>query len=186
MNLLVYLFFCFLNSFFHYNQIDKNMFDIYNIDNLITYIILLVMQGIAVISNKKMILNYLHFIYLIINLTLFGYYSILYLNHDNIIMYYINYIYLFSCVYVYYLYLNNEKNNYKTFKQLFIENNKLSSNKTINKTLKHVKKECSICYENIHYNVYVTKCNHYFHFNCLYKWAKNNNSCPLDRNYIVN
>lgn len=38
---------------------------------------------------------------------------------------------------------------------------------------------CPICLEN---NVNcVTKCNHYFHFTCLFKWIKINKKCPICR-----
>ena len=50
---------------------------------------------------------------------------------------------------------------------------------------------CSICLNNIFNDgcdgddKFVTSCNHYFHFDCLEKWCKKNNSCPKCRKYNV-
>ena len=38
--------------------------------------------------------------------------------------------------------------------------------------------ECLICYENIISDPYVTKCNHKYHKNCLYKNFKYSDKCP--------
>ena len=45
---------------------------------------------------------------------------------------------------------------------------------------------CSICQNYIlDKNLTITKCSHKFHFNCLDKWQKKNNSCPLCRKNLV-
>lgn len=41
--------------------------------------------------------------------------------------------------------------------------------------------ECSVCLEKIEEDEYITKCNHYFHKECIYHWSKINDSCPLCR-----
>ena len=41
---------------------------------------------------------------------------------------------------------------------------------------------CSICYEEDDEKTYTTKCNHKFHYKCLYKWLYDYNEfkeCPL-------
>lgn len=47
---------------------------------------------------------------------------------------------------------------------------------------------CSICldsnfvYSDTHENrKFITKCNHIYHYNCIYRWAQRNNSCPTCR-----
>ena len=38
---------------------------------------------------------------------------------------------------------------------------------------------CSICWCNLENDLYKTKCNHYFHLNCIFKWLKH-----VDRHLI--
>jgi hypothetical protein len=46
--------------------------------------------------------------------------------------------------------------------------------------------KCSICLENIENQVSKTKCNHFFHKNCIFEWINNNkNTCPLCRKNIL-
>ena len=47
---------------------------------------------------------------------------------------------------------------------------------------------CSICLESDFINSdthdkrkFFTKCNHVYHYDCIYKWAQVNNSCPTCR-----
>ena len=41
---------------------------------------------------------------------------------------------------------------------------------------------CSICCDNIDNNgVYITKCNHTFHLDCILSWYYKNTSCPMCR-----
>ena len=48
---------------------------------------------------------------------------------------------------------------------------------------------CSICFEDISINsslddkhrLYITSCNHKYHYSCLYKWCFRKNSCPTCR-----
>ena len=47
---------------------------------------------------------------------------------------------------------------------------------------------CSICLESYFVNSdthdkrkFVTKCNHVYHHDCIYRWAQQNNSCPTCR-----
>ena len=48
---------------------------------------------------------------------------------------------------------------------------------------------CSICFEDISLNsslddnhrLYITSCNHKYHYSCLYKWCFRKNSCPTCR-----
>ena len=45
---------------------------------------------------------------------------------------------------------------------------------------KHVFHECPICLENCnHTNITKTACNHVFHKDCLAKWLRMNNKCPM-------
>lgn len=43
---------------------------------------------------------------------------------------------------------------------------------------------CIICLEDIDCDFYITKCNHKFHLNCLNKWYKYKNNCPICRSDI--
>ena len=46
--------------------------------------------------------------------------------------------------------------------------------------------ECSICYELIDTNNnQILKCNHVFHKECINKWLKKNNKCPICRKIII-
>ena len=60
--------------------------------------------------------------------------------------------------------------------------NTIPYNETINQ------KTCSICLEEYKKNdqVFVSKCNHIFHKNCITSWLNNNRTCPLCVNIIVN
>lgn len=46
--------------------------------------------------------------------------------------------------------------------------------------------ECSICLQK--YNngdqIFITKCQHKYHIQCLLSWYKNNNNCPICRKQI--
>jgi hypothetical protein len=44
---------------------------------------------------------------------------------------------------------------------------------------------CGICLENID-NKTTLECGHTYHYNCIYKWNKKNNSCPMCRNKQLN
>ena len=54
---------------------------------------------------------------------------------------------------------------------------------------------CSICFEDISLNcsfdidnidrLYITSCNHKYHYSCLYKWCFRKNSCPTCRTLNV-
>lgn len=49
---------------------------------------------------------------------------------------------------------------------------------------KNTNDNCPICLENIQIT-YILKCSHIFHTNCLEKWTKDNNSCPLCRKELI-
>ena len=47
---------------------------------------------------------------------------------------------------------------------------------------------CSICLESDFFDSsnhnkckFITKCNHVFHYYCIYSWVQQNNSCPTCR-----
>ena len=46
----------------------------------------------------------------------------------------------------------------------------------------------AICLNNITNDIFISKCNHKFHNNCIKEWCKKNNSCPSCRvkNIIIN
>jgi hypothetical protein len=47
---------------------------------------------------------------------------------------------------------------------------------------------CSICMESFHdkkRNVYLVNCNHYFCFECIDKWLKENKGCPICKQEVV-
>ena len=44
--------------------------------------------------------------------------------------------------------------------------------------------ECSICLDKLDKNIFILKCNHKFHKECLSRWLNINPSCPLCRNII--
>ena len=44
--------------------------------------------------------------------------------------------------------------------------------------------ECSICYEEISHDAYVTECKHKFHTDCLKKWLQDHHSCPMCRKVV--
>ena len=58
--------------------------------------------------------------------------------------------------------------------------NTIPYNETINQ------KTCSICLEEYKKNdqVFVSKCNHIFHKNCITSWLNNNRTCPLCREIL--
>ncbi len=46
--------------------------------------------------------------------------------------------------------------------------------------------ECSVCYENLNLqNIVNTRCDHVFCKDCFWKWASNNNTCPMCRSGVV-
>jgi len=47
---------------------------------------------------------------------------------------------------------------------------------------------CAICLNNITNDIFISKCNHKFHNNCIKEWCKKNNSCPSCRvkNILLN
>ena len=46
---------------------------------------------------------------------------------------------------------------------------------------------CTICQDKIEIiNCSLTFCNHYYHSECLTKWLKESESCPICRNQILN
>jgi len=44
--------------------------------------------------------------------------------------------------------------------------------------------ECSICLDKLDKNIFILKCNHKFHKECLSRWLNVNPSCPLCRSII--
>jgi hypothetical protein len=46
---------------------------------------------------------------------------------------------------------------------------------------------CTICFDKFEKNVIVlkTNCDHIFHIDCIYKWNKQKNSCPICRNKLT-
>ena len=57
-----------------------------------------------------------------------------------------------------------------------------------NHTLNHKDKamECSICYDNLTLeNIVNTRCDHVFCKGCFWKWANNDNTCPMCRSGVV-
>ena len=45
---------------------------------------------------------------------------------------------------------------------------------------------CSICLNNLGYRKRLKlDCNHNFHFKCIFKWIKINNSCPICRESVI-
>lgn len=46
--------------------------------------------------------------------------------------------------------------------------------------------ECSICLQDLEYDIIKLDCNHFFHGNCINDWRKKNNSCPICRKIIIN
>ena len=78
----------------------------------------------------------------------------------------------------------NKKDIKKTEKNLFLKH-KLKKN--VHESPKEVPKQCPICYENIKDNNYiVTKCNHIFCNDCLFKSLNNQSCCPICRREIFN
>ena len=47
---------------------------------------------------------------------------------------------------------------------------------------------CAICLNNVTNDIFISKCNHKFHNNCIKEWCKKNNSCPYcrEKNIIIN
>jgi hypothetical protein len=45
-------------------------------------------------------------------------------------------------------------------------------------------KLCTICMENVNDNMYITKCGHTYHTQCISEWTKKNQSCPLCRSIV--
>ena len=47
---------------------------------------------------------------------------------------------------------------------------------------------CAICLNNITNDIFISKCNHKFHNNCIKEWCKKNNSCPScrEKNIVAN
>lgn len=47
---------------------------------------------------------------------------------------------------------------------------------------------CAICLNNIINDIFISKCNHKFHNNCIKEWCKKNNSCPScrEKNIVAN
>ena len=85
---------------------------------------------------------------------------------------------------------SNESN--ETFKgktEYYIDNisGQLKKHTSISLYFKNYKKIknkriCSICFdEEIKISFTKTKCNHYYHNDCLRKWCKISNSCPICR-----
>lgn len=67
-----------------------------------------------------------------------------------------------------------------------IDNSRLDDNRRRYYKFKGTE-ECSICLEKISsYHLYVTKCNHTFHENCIKEAYKVNKNCPLCRSNISN
>ena len=44
--------------------------------------------------------------------------------------------------------------------------------------------DCSICFEKLIEDTFLTECKHNFHIECLDKWTDNHNECPLCRNIL--
>lgn len=89
------------------------------------------------------------------------------------------------------LYLeNNINSNYDLEKIIdlsikdYIDKN---SNKISYTNLKDKDDECIICYENFDENneILIFKCKHYFHRECIIKWLKKNNNCPICQDIII-
>ena len=73
-----------------------------------------------------------------------------------------------------------ESNNLKENMNINLKQEKILANEEINT-------ECCVCTDNITKNDYIFKCNYCketFHYNCINKWVKINNSCPKCRNNI--
>ena len=62
-------------------------------------------------------------------------------------------------------------------------NNSTENNSTENNSTKP--NNCIICFKKINYldvnESFKTKCNHFFHYNCINSWININNSCPTCR-----
>lgn len=56
------------------------------------------------------------------------------------------------------------------------------------KYIMSIEDTCAICLNNITNDIFISKCNHKFHNNCIKEWCKKNNSCPSCRvkNILLN
>jgi hypothetical protein len=61
--------------------------------------------------------------------------------------------------------------------------NKLKK-KTNNQSTMEGENVCVICLDDITSNLHSLPCHHDFHVNCIEKWTKKSNSCPLCRKII--
>lgn len=78
-----------------------------------------------------------------------------------------------------YLNINDDKN--VKFNENFLSIEEIRVKKNM------CEKMCSICIDNLKVNqkVKLLPCNHIFHKNCLFKWAKKSSTCPECRQNMV-
>ena len=46
--------------------------------------------------------------------------------------------------------------------------------------------DCSICINQIQEGEEILNCGHTFHFSCIQRWLRNNNTCPMCRSQVIN
>ena len=83
---------------------------------------------------------------------------------------------------------NNELQTFKLKKKKFILNLNEFQYKHIKKYSKNKEKKCSICLVKYQKPDILKEfpCNHIYHKNCILKWIKNSNKCPLCKYDITN
>jgi hypothetical protein len=75
---------------------------------------------------------------------------------------------------------------YSTLKQIEIDAlDYLGIKYEIDKDNVYIKNECSICLDNLNDNFMYTDCGHVYHTDCVLRWKKIKNSCPLCSKKIV-